>query len=124
MVPVVERDSGFEVGPSLASLSFRIEGHLDISRIEELDRAVAPALSADGVRFFLDITDVTFMDSIALGWLLRTQEQLQRRNGCLRIVAAGNSGLPRLLALTGLEDQIEIFATISEAEQGFDQHAV
>lgn len=104
--------------PHLASLAFRVEGGLDISRIEELDSLVAPALRRDGVQVFVDIEAVTFMDSSGLGWLLRTQNELTLRNGSLRVVGGSGGVLSRLLALTGLEDQIDIYPVVpNDAEQ-------
>ena len=110
--------------PQLASLSCRVEGGLDRRRIDELDRLVAPAVRRDGVRVFLDITDVTFMDSSGLGWLLRIQEALELRGGSLLVVAAGQEVLPKLLSLTGLDDQVAVFAPSFNAEQGIAARAL
>ena len=96
--------------PQLASLSCHVEGRLDGGRIGELDRLVTPAVRRDGVRVFLDITDVTSMDSSGLGWLLRIQEALELRGGSLLVVAGGQEVLPKLLSLTGLQDQVDLFA--------------
>ena len=106
------------------SLAIAVEGELDIARIEELDRLVAPALAGEGVDVIIDIGKVTFLDSTGLGWLLRTQDNLKRCKGSLRVVSAGQAVLPRLLSLTGLQDQINLYANLADAERDIHPRAM
>jgi anti-anti-sigma factor len=110
--------------PQLASLACRVEGGLDRRRIRDLDRLVAPALKRDGVQVFVDLTGVTSMDSTGLAWLLRIQETLELRGGSLQVVAAGQEVLPKLLSLSGLDDQVVVFAPRLNAEQEITARAL
>ena len=102
----------------LSSLSLRIKGIVDFSRVEEFDLLLAPALKRDGVQVVLDITGVTDMDPSGLGWLLRTQDALAVRNGSLRVIAGGGGALSKLFSLTGLEEYVHVFAKVFDTERG------
>ena len=105
---MVEQDIDFGFQHSLPRLTVRFEGELDISRLGELDRALTPASRLFGVELNVDLTAVTFMDSSVIGWLTRTQVEVRRCNGRLRLLAGRDSGLLRLLALTGLDGQFQV----------------
>lgn len=94
-----------------------LEGELDISRTEGLDGMVASACNGDRINAIIDLTGVTFMDSSALSWLLRTQEHIKKSSGRLRVVAPDGGNLMRLVTLTGLEGHLKVFPTMTEAEQ-------
>ena len=105
---MVEHDSDFGFRHQLPRVTVRLDGELDMSRIGELDRAVTPASSLYGVELIVDVTGVTLMDSTVVSWLLRTQEKVRHRKGRLRVVAAPDGGLLRILALTDLQVQIKV----------------
>ena len=105
---MVEHDSDFGFSHPTPRLTFRFEGGLDFSRIDELDRTLSPPSSLDGVEIIVDLTCVTFVDSTVIRWLLSTQENVRRRNGRLRLVTSPSGGLVKVLALTGLQGQIKV----------------
>jgi anti-anti-sigma factor len=105
---MVEQDSDFGFRRQLPKVTIRFEGDLDMSRIDELDRAVRPASMLASVELIADLTAVTFMDSSVIRWLLLTQEMLRCRHGRLRVIAARDGPLVRLVALTGSENQIQV----------------
>jgi len=96
---------------------FTLSGELDMSRSDELDETAAAALSGDQVNAIFDFSDVAFMDSSALRWLLKVQERADQAGGCLRLVAPEGGSVIRLLGLTGLADRFAVFPTRTEAEQ-------
>ena len=69
----------------------------------------------DGLRFvILNMTEVSFIDSAALGWLVLSQRRFQRIGGKLSIVAA--QGFVRdILELTEISEWIPVFLTEEEA---------
>ncbi len=69
----------------------------------------------DGLRFIiLNMTEVSFIDSAALGWLVLSQRRFQRINGKLSIVA--QQGFVRdILDLTEISEWIPVFETEEEA---------
>lgn len=94
-----------------------LSGELDISRSDELDAMAAAVFSADQVYAIFDLSDVAFMDSSAIRWLLKAQDGVDRNGGSLRLVAPLGGSLLRLLALTGLEGRFAVFPTMADAEQ-------
>jgi len=62
----------------------------------------------------LNMTDVSFVDSSALGWLILSQRRFQRLHGKLSIVV--HQGFVRdILELTEISEWIPIFCTEEEA---------
>lgn len=102
------------VGPPWIVLA--LSGELDMSRSDELD-ALTSVYGGEQVNAIFDLSDVSFMDSSALRWLLKVQERADQTGGCLRLVAPDGSSLLRLLSLTGLADQFAVFPSRTEAEQ-------
>ena len=102
----VEQESDLGSRHRRVTLSF--EGELDIARMDELNKATDLALAAQAAELIVDLMRVTFMDSTVIGWLMRTKEEVERRQGRMRVVAVPEGGLVRLLALTGLEEQFNV----------------
>jgi anti-anti-sigma factor len=94
-----------------------LSGELDMSRTDELDQMAAAAFEGDQVNAIFDLSDVAFMDSSALRWLLKVQERADHEGRCLRLVAPEEGSLIRLLSLTGLSDRFAVFPTRTLAEQ-------
>ena len=98
-----------------------LTGELDMSRTEELDEMVAAAMEGDRIDVIVDLSEVTFMDSSVLRWLLRVQERTDRVSGRLRLVAVDGGNPLRILSLSGLDGRFAVFPTTVEA-QGDDAH--
>jgi anti-anti-sigma factor len=94
-----------------------LNGELDMSRSDELDGMAANVFSDDQVNAIFDLSDVAFMDSSALRWLLKVQEGADQTGSRLRLVAPEGGSLLRLLSLTGLADRFAVFPTRTDAEQ-------
>jgi len=94
-----------------------LNGELDISRSDELDAMAATAFRGEQVHVIVDLSDVPFMDSSAIRWLLKVQDDADRSGSRLRLVAPEGGSLLRLLSLTGLEDRFAVFPTMADAEQ-------
>jgi anti-sigma B factor antagonist len=103
------------VGSPWVVLTF--SGELDMSRGDELDGMAATLFSGNQVNAIFDLSDVAFMDSSALRWLLKVQERADQTGGRLRLVAPEEGSLLRLLSLTGLADRFAVFPTRTDAEQ-------
>ena len=94
---------------------FKLTGEVDLARQAELD-AIAEAAVEAGLAI-VDMSEITFVDSTVINWLLRTKKVVEEKNGRLRVVAP--KGLvTRLIAITELEGVIEVFPTHLEATGG------
>jgi anti-anti-sigma factor len=92
---------------------FKLTGELDLARQAELDAIAAAAAEAELA--IVDMTEITFLDSTVLKWLLRTKKVVEENQGRLRVVAP-NGVVTRLLAIANLEGVIEVFPTHFEAQ--------
>ena len=92
---------------------FKLTGEVDIARQAELDAIAAAAAEAELA--IVDLTEVTFLDTTVINWLLRTKKVIEEQKGRLRVVAP--KGLvTRLIAITELEGVIEVFPSHLEAQ--------
>ena len=89
-----------------------LKGELDLARWDELEQLGAIACDSDLA--IVDMTEVTFLDSTVLNWLVHTKQALEQKSGRLRVIAP--SGIvTRLVSIAGLEGVIEVFPTHFEA---------
>ena len=92
-----------------------IAGELDMATVPRVSAALEaePAASAGAV--VVDLAGVTFIDSTGLGALVKLEHALTARAG--RLAIACPEGPARLLLdVTGLAEQLSVFATRAEAE--------
>lgn len=75
----------------------------------DFDETVEACLSSGSGRVVFDLHEVSLIDSVGLEGLVNLQEQCLRRGGALKL--AGLTHLcSDILHVTGIDDQIEIFA--------------
>ena len=91
---------------------FKLVGEVDLARQAELDAIAAAA--AEARLAIVDMTEVTFIDSTALSWLVRTKKTLVEGDGWLRVVAPPGV-VTRLVSVAGLEELIDVYPTHLEA---------
>ena len=92
-----------------------IKGELDLATVPRVNAAFAAEPVASAGAVVIDLTGVAFMDSTGLGALVTFERELAARGG--RLVLACPEGPARLLLdVTGLAEQLAVFATRAEAE--------
>ena len=92
-----------------------IAGEVDVATVPRVSAALEaePAASAGAV--VIDLAGVTFMDSTGIAELVKLEHGLAARAG--RMANACPEGPARLLLdVTGLAEQLAVFATRAEAE--------
>jgi anti-anti-sigma factor len=62
----------------------------------------------------VDASGLTFIDSSALHQIIRAHRRL-RASGCLLAIVAPSKQVARILALTGLDTVVPVYATAEEA---------
>ncbi|MGZ8648639.1 MAG: STAS domain-containing protein [Solirubrobacteraceae bacterium] len=90
------------------------KGELDISATPRLSTVLAMASASQGGRLVLDLSEVTFIDSTALGTILKAAAQLEDARTSLAVVAP-NGPVRRLLEMTNLTQRFRLFGTRSDA---------
>jgi anti-anti-sigma factor len=89
-------------------------GELDISATPRLSTVLAMAATSPGGRLVLDLDKVTFIDSTALGTILKAASQLDEAGTLLAIVAP-EGPVRRLLEMTNLTQRFRLFGTRAAA---------
>ena len=92
----------------------KLSGRFDQNARQEFKKRIDTAVN-DGYRFvILNMTDVSFIDSAALGWLVLSQRRFQRLGGKFSIVAC--RGFVRdILDLTEISEWIPVHSSETEA---------
>lgn len=128
-MPVTE-EPGRGFGPGLSAVPvFRIDdesqheaaavlsvyGELDLHRAPELQDRIAASIERGAELVVIDLSHVTFIDSMALGVLLGAVNRLRIRGGNLRLVVPSPS-LRRIFEISLLD---HVFTLDSSREEAF-----
>lgn len=87
------------------------EGELDLHTASQLEEALR---STECSHVILDLTDVPFIDSNALGAIAAATKRM-RAQGRKLIVATGNPTVTRVLSITGLDQSLNIRPLLADA---------
>jgi anti-anti-sigma factor len=91
-----------------------ITGELDIAATPELSTVLLMAARSPGSLVVLDLAGVEFIDSTALGTLLKAGDEVESSGKRLRIVCAGGP-VCRLLEMTNLTNRFQLCPTRDDA---------
>jgi anti-anti-sigma factor len=89
-------------------------GELDVAATPRLSTVLAMAGTGHGQRVVLDLVAVDFIDSTALGTILKAAGQLEE-DGHSLVVVAPDGPVRRLLEMTNLTGRFRLFASRVEA---------
>jgi anti-sigma B factor antagonist len=84
----------------------RLSGDVDLA-VKDKVQALLDAASQQSDRVDVDLSEVDYADSTALGLLITLRKRLQERGGELRLVAPSDR-VRRLLQIAGLDQVFEI----------------
>jgi anti-sigma B factor antagonist len=90
-----------------------LAGELDLYNAEEVRRALLEACAGEPSVLVVDLEDVRFIDSTALGVLIEARSRLADRNG-FRLAAPGLE-TRRALEVSGLDRHFLVHGTVAEA---------
>ncbi len=93
------------------------EGEMDFHNFRLLKGQVETALAEGDRRILLDLADISYLDSSALGSLLYNQKRVHERGGEV-LVVAGNP-LMDILSLTHLDNHFIIVDSVDEGCRRF-----
>lgn len=77
-----------------------VSGRLDALRATSLRTEIEASLESGVVRFVVDLTEATFIDSAGLAALAKGMKEARLRGGDLRLVAARDPNARRVFELT------------------------
>jgi anti-sigma B factor antagonist len=93
-----------------------VAGEIDLLTADELTEALATEVARHAL-VVVDLTEVAFLSSSGLAALALAHRAAQEAGHVLRLVA-GNRVTLRPIQITGLADQIAVFASLPEAVAG------
>jgi anti-sigma B factor antagonist len=91
-----------------------LSGELDLGVAVVLRQALDDLIRDDQVRLLIDLSDVSFLDSTALGVLLNTAKKLRRRRGRLAVLCP-NPAMRELFELVGHNMLFPVDETLDRA---------
>lgn len=78
-----------------------VDGELDMTAAPDLRDAIHAAIDAGAVTVVVDLNDVTFIDSTAIGVLMAARQRLRQAGGSLELVC-GEPNVVRILEIVGI----------------------
>jgi anti-anti-sigma factor len=100
------------LGPDGAAIT--VAGELDIATAPELRARLDAAINGGARRLVLDLTDVTFMDSVAMAAILNARTRLGDA-GRLAVVIPSDSYTRLVFEIAGLPPCLDLYETRDEA---------
>jgi len=95
------------------AIVLRLGGELDLYNADDVRGALADALATEPTRIVVDLAEVNFIDSTALGVLIEARSRMADRNG-FRLAAPGLE-TRRALEVSGLDRHFLVHDTVAEA---------
>jgi anti-sigma B factor antagonist len=89
-------------------------GEVDIFTAPRFKECMIDLLDAGVRRLVVDLADVTFIDSTALGVLIGGVRRVHGAGGAMAVVVASRP-VERVLGVTGLDRVFSLYATLDEA---------
>jgi anti-sigma B factor antagonist len=116
-VIIPSADTDFRIDedhPRSGTAVLALNGDADLHSANELRARLGAAIEAGAVVVVVDLSEVTFIDSMALGVLLEAMKRLRARGGVLHIVGP-RPDVRRIFEITLLDRIFPLDATRSEA---------
>src|SRR5690242_2626260 len=89
-------------------------GEIDYASSSKLRDLLASAIHPDGAPLVVDLTDVTFIDSTAIGVLASTVSRIGEME-CQMAIVCANPRVVRIFQMVGLDQMVGIYDTRREA---------
>jgi anti-sigma B factor antagonist len=100
--------------PSHHVVLVHLQGELDIYSARQFKAAVFEGISEGATRVIVDLGEVVFIDSTALGVVASGVRTIDAQGGILDIVC-GDKNITRLFEITGLDRVLQIYGSRDEA---------
>jgi anti-sigma B factor antagonist len=105
-----------EVVENGSALVVRLAGELDLYNADDVREALADAVRRQPERVVVDLGDVRFIDSTALGILVEARSRLENRHAF--VLAAPGLETKRALEVSGLDRHFDVRTSVDDALEG------
>ncbi len=99
-----------DVQVAQSSIVVAATGEIDVGNVDVLRREFHRAASGSDI-VIADLTAVQYIDSSTIELLVVTSQELRSKRGELRIVAPSNGRVRRVLAISGVEQELSLHET-------------
>lgn len=96
-----------------------IDGSIDAMTADQVTSYLSKRIREDETRLVLDLGRVDFMSSAGLRAILATLKESRQHGGDLRLAAA-QTGVEKVLKMSGFTHILKTFNTIDEAVQSYN----
>jgi anti-sigma B factor antagonist len=94
-----------------------VVGDIDLSTAGYLRQAIADTVAEGRTHLALDLTEVTFLDSVGLGVTVGALRRVRLRNGSLwLVIGPDNAVVRKLFRSTYLDRVFHIYDSVAEAQ--------
>ena len=93
----------------------QVSGEIDLSNVENIDRALVEATPNHLLTLVLDLTDLDYLDSAGIQLIYKLRENLRARGQRLRLVIPSTSPANDALRLAGVKRHVETIETVDHA---------
>jgi anti-sigma B factor antagonist len=107
-------DLGIEVSQRGQDVVLALAGDIDINTAPQVRDRLAGLQAAGQTSIVVDLAEVTFLDSSALGALVAAHQELAAAGGSLRL-AAPRAHVQKVFRITRLADVIPLFDSVESA---------
>lgn len=87
---------------------------IDLANVAEVRKEYSKLEDTNPKFAIIDLQDVTFIDSSAIGWVISIHQQYKKKN-CKLCIVSSRKELKEVFALTYIDKLIDIFDSIDEA---------
>ena len=108
-----------EQGPEAGHHVIAARGEIDLFTAPDLKQVLTDAIEGGQHRLVIDLSEVSFLDSTALGVLIGAVKRLRSRGGALAIVNTDTS-IAKTFEITGLDQIFTILPSRDEALAALD----
>jgi anti-sigma B factor antagonist len=108
-----------EQGSEAGHYVIAARGEIDLFTAPELKQVITEVIESGERRVAIDLSEVSFLDSTALGVLIGAVKRLRSRGGALAVINT-DSSIAKTFEITGLDQIFTIVSSRAEALEALD----
>ena len=103
----------------LRIISIQLEDRVDAFNVAEVREKIYTLIDGDAYRLVIDLTRVTFLDSMSMSILVSSMKRAHAAGGSLKLVWPESQDLQRTIRLAKFDVVFQIYDTVDEAVNSY-----
>jgi anti-sigma B factor antagonist len=116
-------EAGIKISRIQATIVIAPSGDIDFREMTKIKKIICEDLLRDQPRFVLCLKKVEFVNYLAIGVLVAVLKTVRNCNGDLKL-AEMSAPVRQIFSFVGMDELFEIYSTIEEAIEAFDEEWV